>query len=130
MLKLYINSILIALGKKIITMWEVTSQAYKKKKELFIYDSIQTNIQFSKNGEYFMLNGTDPKIVYIYNARNLTEVSKVTLAAKDTYGNDISYFSMSNLSFDGSYILASDYTTKEIKIRITKNKHHWLSLNF
>ena len=57
-----------------------------------------------------MLNGTDPKIVYIYNARNLTEVSKVTLAAKDTYGNEISYFSMSNLSFDGSYILASDYS--------------------
>ena len=103
----YIN---IYIGKKILTMWEITSHTYKKRKEIFIYDSIQANIQFSKNGAYFMLNSSDSKTIYIYDAHNLTEVSKVTLTAKDSYGNEISYFYIFNLSFDGSYILASDYS--------------------
>ena len=49
------------------------------------------------------------KFAIIYDALNLTEVSKVNFIAKDTYGNDVSYFSMTTLSFDGSYVLTSDY---------------------
>ena len=90
-------------------MWEVTAHAYKKRKELFVYDSVQTSIQFSKNGAYMLLIDYNSKFAIIYDALNLTEVSKVNFIAKDTYGNDVSYFSMTTLSFDGSYVLTSDY---------------------
>ena len=91
-------------------MWEITAQTYKKRKEIFIYDSIQTSIQFSKNGAYFMLNNSDSKTVYIYDAHKLTEVSKATLTAKDASGNEVSNFYIFDISYDGSYILVSEYS--------------------
>lgn len=91
-------------------MWEVTAHAYKKRRELLIYDSVQADIKFSKNGAYMMLTSDQSKFATIYDAFTLAEVSKVTFNAKDAYGNDVSYYSMITLSYDGSYVLATDYS--------------------
>jgi WD40 repeat protein len=95
-------------------MWEVRSSGYRKLKEQFLFEAIISSIEFSKDGKRMMISHSDNQTISIYDALELKRISTFKLEAKDEYGNALTYFYGSMLSYDGSYILAGDSYTRRI----------------
>jgi len=66
------------------------------------------------NGKFFLLTGTDSQTHIVYNALTLEEVSNVKLTCKDSNDYDVTYFYSTMLSYDGSYLVGGDGTTRHI----------------
>jgi hypothetical protein len=95
-------------------MWRVKNDGYRKVKEVYVFESVGATIEFSKNGKYMLFMANDSKTHIVYDAMTLERVSKFEMKCKDAYENEISYFYGSILSYDGSYIIAGDGTTRYI----------------
>lgn len=95
-------------------MWEVKSSGYRKIKEQFLFEPMSSSIEFSKDGKRMLLTHNDSQTLSIYDALQLNKISTFKLECNDDYGNPITYFYGTMLSFDGSYIIAGDSYTRRI----------------
>ena len=77
-------------------------------KEVFLFDPMNNELNFSKDGKYLLIMGNDSVTHMVYDALTLEKLSHFKATAKDASGYDVTYFYGSQLSYDGSYIVAGD----------------------
>lgn len=106
--KLFYLYLTVRIGKKIITLWELTATGTRKMNEVYIFESVSYSMEFSTDGKIFVMMGNDYKTCYIYNALNLELISKWELKGQDGNGYDLTYFYTMYPSYDGSYLLSGD----------------------
>lgn len=95
-------------------MWKVKNDGYRKIKEVYLFEPINTTMEFSKDGKVLLLTQNDSKTHIVYNALTLERIAKFELKCKDSNDYDVTYFYGSQLSFDGTYIIAGDSYSRYI----------------